>query len=454
LALNAIQNFANVNVNTQGQSNKWYFYNPGLVAQGITEFYRRFGNRKLADNWRISNKTFISFEDMADLNSGETREEEEELDAEGNPVKKRETDPKKPAYYTQDLPMTPGAIDTSNMLIVNAMYNAGIIYYDQLNDLKKSNEMLQKLIQRFPDSDLVLPSYFLLWVNYTKLKNASKAEETKNVILTKYPDTDYAKLILDPNYYKKLVDIANENERRYEELFRTYNSKQWERTIQLADELLELTENTTLIAKIYYLRAIALGQIQGQEPLVEALKFIIKEYPREKITELAKIYLSTLTNVNINTLTYTNTQEKPEEQKGTVYMPSEGSEKEPTTTPFNPNLDEQHYIIILVDVHKKSVTDVKYDVSNFNTTYFSLERFNINSFYINQDEQLVTVARFKGKSDAMNYYIAITTNELFQPMVNDKSITVYPISATNYSMYYSKANERYLYKQFFEENYK
>ena len=78
LALQATQNFANVNVNTQGQSNKWYFYNPGLVSQGAMEFYRRFGNRKLEDNWRISNKTAISFENMAEMNSGADTQDKEE----------------------------------------------------------------------------------------------------------------------------------------------------------------------------------------------------------------------------------------------------------------------------------------------------------------------------------------------------------------------------------------
>ena len=449
LALQAVQNFANVNVNTQGQSNKWYFYNPGLVAQGATEFYRRFGNRKLEDNWRISNKAYISFEDMANLNSGITAEEEEELDEDGNPIKKRETDPKKPDYYTQDLPLTPGAIDTSNNLIMNAMYNAGVIYYDQLNDLKRANEMLQKLIQRFPESDLALPSYFLLWVNYTKLKNQPKTEETKNIILTKYPDTDYAKLILDPNYYKKLAELAKENDRKYAELHNAYYSKQWELTIQLADELLELTNNVTLTAKTKYLRAIAVGQVYGQEPLVEALMNIIKEYPREEVAELARIYLSLFTNTVLQS---DNTKIDPVSEFFEKEKEKE-MEMENKKSPFIPNLDEQHYIIILVDVHKKAVNDVKYDVSNFNTTYFSLERFNINSFYINQDEQLVTVARFKGKTDAMNYYIALTTNELFMPLIQDKSITVYPISASNYSLYYSKPNERYMYRRFFEENY-
>jgi len=451
LALQATQNFANVNVNTQGTSNKWYFYNPGLVSQGATEFYRRFGNRKLEDNWRISNKTAISFEDMADMNSGESKEEEEEFDADGNPIVRRETDPKKPAYYTQDLPMTPEAMDSSNMLIANAMYNAGIIYFDQLNDLKRSNEMLEKLIQRFPNHELVLPSYFLLWTNYTKLKNNAKADEAKNIILTKYPDTDYAKLILDPDYYRKLVEAAKENDRKYEQLHKIYTTKQWERTVQLADELLTLTDDGALIAKTSYLRAVALGQIQGEEALKDALTQIIKDYPKEPVTELAKIYLSTLTNVSqflgevndpaVNTETGTGTETGIE--TGTASIES----------PFNPNIDEQHYIIILVDVHKKTVTDVKYDISNFNSTYFSLDRFNINSFYINQDEQLVTIARFKGKTDAMNYYIALTTNDVFEPSIKDKGLTVFAISATNYSIYYNKPDERYMYNSFFKENY-
>ena len=449
LALDATRGFADINVNTQGQSNKWYFYNPGLVSQGATEFYRRFGNRKLEDNWRISNKSVMSFEDMATFNDGgDNKEEEEELDDFGNPIKKRETDPKKPEYYTQDLPMTAGAIDTSNMQIVNAMYNAAVIYFDQLNDLKRANDMFQKLIQRFPEHELVLPSYYLLWTNYTKLKNTQKAEEIKNIFLTKYPDTDYAHLISNPNYYKKLAEQAQENERIYEQLYKVYLSKQWERTVQLADELLEKNESEALAAKVSYLKAVAIGQLQGNEALKEVLTILIKEFPLEKVTELAKIYLSTLSESyqpgKVNEIT-----NKEIVATGTSTEPTNKS----TESPFNPNIDEQHYIIILVDVHKKNVTDVKYDVANFNSTYFSLERFNINSFYINQDEQMVTISRFKNKTEAMNYYIAISTNNVFSSSMKDKSLVVYAISASNYSIYYSKADERYLYKNFFEENY-
>jgi TolA-binding protein len=447
VALQATRNFADINPSTQGHSTKWYFYNPGLVSQGATDFYRRFGNRKLEDNWRISNKSYISFDEMADMNLGIEREEEEEFDEFGNPIKKRETDPKKPEYYTQDLPMTPGAIDTSNMLISNAMYNAAIIYFDQLNDLKRSCEMLDKLIKRFPNHELVLPSYFLLWTNYVKLKNTPKAEEAKNVILTKYPDTDYAKLIVDPDYYKKLADLAKENERSYERLYQTYNNKQWANTVQIADDLLSKTDDIKLSAKTAYLRAVAIGQLQDEEALKAALIQVINNYPREKVTELAKIYLASLSSSGQLSEVLAEKIEPDLKSSFTDIMDGKVS-------PFNHDLNEQHYVIVLVDVHKKNVTDVKYDIANFNSTYFSLERFNVNSFYINQFEQLIAISKFKGKADAMSYYVALTTNDVFAPSLEDKSITVYPISATNYSIFYNNVDGRKLYKKFFEDNYK
>jgi len=448
LALSATQNFANVNVNTQGQSNKWYFYNPGLVSQGSIEFYRRFGNRKLEDNWRISNRTVISFEDMDLLNSGMEQEEEEELDEDGNPIKKRETDPKKPEYYTQDLPMTPGAIDTSNQLIANAMYNAGIIYFDQLKDFKRSNEMLEKLIKRFPDSDLVPPSYFILWTNYTKLKNGSKAEEVKNIILTKYPDSDYAKLILDPNYYKKMAEAAQEHERRYEELYRVYSNKQWRNTVHLADDLLAVAEDKTLASKTSYLRAIAIGQLEDRDALREALTQIVQNYPKEPVADLAKVYLAALPASGA-------AQGKTTDPTGAATAGINPIPEVPEIqeSPFNPNLDEVHSIIVLVNIHKRNVTDVQYDISNFNATYFSLERFNVNNIYISQEEQMVTIARFSNKTNAMNYYTALTTNDVFSSSIHEGSLTVYPISSSNYFIYYSNVGARRGYKTFVEENY-
>ncbi|MBM3436334.1 MAG: tetratricopeptide repeat protein, partial [Bacteroidetes bacterium] len=43
---------------TGGQtgSGAWYFYNPATISYGLSEFRKKWGNRVLEDNWRLSNK--------------------------------------------------------------------------------------------------------------------------------------------------------------------------------------------------------------------------------------------------------------------------------------------------------------------------------------------------------------------------------------------------------------
>ena len=59
LAMQNAASYTNINNNQNNSNGKWYFYNQSLVTAGQQDFFRRFGNRKLEDNWFISNKTQI-----------------------------------------------------------------------------------------------------------------------------------------------------------------------------------------------------------------------------------------------------------------------------------------------------------------------------------------------------------------------------------------------------------
>jgi tetratricopeptide (TPR) repeat protein len=428
------------NVNTTTSNGKWYFYNQSLITQGKTEFFRLWGNRKLEDNWRISNKQQLSFEELAVMNDPSLVEDMTEYDDDGNPIKQRETDPKEAAYYTQDLPLTPGAMDTSNIMIVNAMYNAGIIYLDDLHDIKRSNETFRRLITRFPDHDLALPSLFLLYRNLLQT-NDPGYNEPKNTILTKYPDSDYAKLIQDPDYYKKLADVEKGHERKYEQVFEAYSRKDWRQTIVLSDAEIPMVSDVVLKSKFEYLRAVAVGQTTGVDSLVSSLTHIIKTYPKTEVAELAKIYLSLF-------------PDKKELTASTVGGQG-GSEAAPTSNYFKYLPDEMHYVTLIIDINKYTVVDVKNDISNFNSQFFSLQRFNVNSFYLDQKDQtqMVSITRFKNKETAMEYYHAMVQNEFFKPSIAKGGMKVCVMSATNYTTFYNNIASRVTYQKFFEENY-
>jgi hypothetical protein len=245
-----------------------------------------------------------------------------------------------------------------------------------------------------------------------------------------------------------MAEAAQEHERRYEELYRVYSNKQWRNTVHLADDLLAVAEDKTLASKTSYLRAIAIGQLEDRDALREALTQIVQNYPKEPVADLAKVYLAALPASG-------TAQGKTTDPTGagTAGINPIPEVPEVQESPFNTNLDEVHSIIVLVNIHKRNVADIQYDISNFNATYFSLERFNVNNIYISQEEQMVTIARFSNKANAMNYYTALTTNDVFSSSINEGSLTVYPISSSNYFIYYSNVGARRGYKTFVEENY-
>ena len=437
LALQSALGYQNYNqLNNSGSSGKWYFYNTTLMQSGKTEFLRKWGNRKLEDNWRISNKQQISFEDMAALNDPNAKTDSTEYDEDGNPILKRETDPEKERYYTQDLPLTPGAIDTSNAMIADAMYQAAIIYFDLLNDVPRGLDMLDKFYSRFPEHALA-PSVLFIQYNRYKEMGSSKMETPKQIILTKYADTDYARLIREPDYYKKLAEENQKVEKQYETAYEAFTDKRWQQVITLSDEALAVCTDKPLRSKYAYIRAVSVGQVQNKDAYRTALESVLSEYGDQPVAELARILLAGLDPVPAAQPTAAAAEENANIGQ----------------SPFEYAPTDWHYVTFIVDVHQRNVMNLKTDVSNFDREFYSLQKFTINSFYITQDKQIVTVSRFENKETAMDYYHAISRNEKFAGDIASGVITLYVMSAANYSNYYKKKDIRSQYDDFFKEYY-
>jgi tetratricopeptide (TPR) repeat protein len=113
------------------QEGKWYFYNQTALTFGRTEFHKRWGDRKLEDNWRRSNKTRVN-NVQASNNPNETAQHVSDTLA-------AETDYKKPQFYLKNLPLKDSLINISNDKIATAMLNAGKAYAERIPDTLKSN---------------------------------------------------------------------------------------------------------------------------------------------------------------------------------------------------------------------------------------------------------------------------------------------------------------------------
>ena len=80
----------------------------------------------------------------------------------------------------------------------------GLIYKEQFKNKPKSISNLERLLVSSPDKELILPANYHLFELHSSSNN-SKAITYKNYILENYPESPFAKIILNPE-----IELSNE----------------------------------------------------------------------------------------------------------------------------------------------------------------------------------------------------------------------------------------------------
>ena len=175
---------------TSSTGSSWYFYNPTSVSRGVTEFTRKWGMRKLEDNWRISDKQ--------SMNAALMGEEDDEALTEAKNAKAKQDSinasytPHDRGYYLQDLPFTMEQKEVADSLIADGLYQLGFLYMDRLSDLPRSIESFEQLDTRYPGNKKELPTWYALYKMYKDLSDEEKSLIYKGKIFDKYPTSSYA----------------------------------------------------------------------------------------------------------------------------------------------------------------------------------------------------------------------------------------------------------------------
>jgi len=282
---------------TAGSDGSFYFYSPQLVAQGKTQFQRRWGRRALEDNWRRAKKAMSTFEDPAEADEPVETETPPMVDAEGNPIPENAEgeelgpdmadDPKSREYYIQQLPLTPEDIDASNVIIIDGLFNMGMIYKDKLEDLSLAIKGLEELNNRFPENEHRQESYYQIFLMALRLGDTALANEYKNKLIESYPGSDYAIAVADPNYeYNvRMMDVVQDS--IYQTTYDRYLAGDVNTVRRNYKEVSEKYPLAKLMPKFMFLDALTYVETADVEGFKEALKTLLDKYPKADVSELA-----------------------------------------------------------------------------------------------------------------------------------------------------------------------
>jgi tetratricopeptide (TPR) repeat protein len=411
------------NDDDKAEATDWYFGNPSAMAIGQTEFIRVWGDVRLEDNWRRSQRQssggisapspLVDSTSIANTPGG---------DAPGGGADPAEIEFNR---LSKEIPRTEEAKKEALSKIEEAYFKLGDIYYFKLQENKNAAETYTTLLTRFPETEHEPEVLYTLYL-ISKESDPAKAEQFASLLKQKHPNSTFAKILVNPDYLQESSQAAEKQKILYKTAYENFQSKNFPEAKQVLEQARALGE-TSFNPTLDLLGVLIVGETEDISQYQYSLDQFIKTNPGHPLGEYAKKLLDTSRQFQL-------TEEK---RKGIQYIQS---------------LKEPHYFVTLYKRSERIGEKLSAYLERFNSEAYSTLNLKTSNLIFNDDYALTFVADLPEDNAAIEYYKAFveklpTVNEL-----RNYKFNIFVITKDNFDIFYrTKGLDEYL--QFFEKNY-
>ena len=398
----------------------WYFYNPTAMSSGQNDFYAKWGERKLEDLWRISNKRVIAFGEM-----GEMGLEDQEGEGQGGRVTR--------ASLMENVPTTPEKLEASNARLANAYYNKGLIFKNNLEVFPNAIKSFETLVNRFPDNENTLYGAYFLYSLLQQTGNQSQAQVYKNLIINNYPDTDFAKILSDPDYAENVRSRQNQSKNLYKQAFEAYSNGDYARAIELCEDSQELDISIEQAAQFSFLKALAVGKRASRAEFKRQLTYITEQYQQTKVHEPATNLLAYLGGAGGGLLSGMDEVDYDMEA-GSATQPER---QEIDESVFSFNMDAVHFYVLIADTRNIQVRQLRNQINVYNQQAHEGKELNMSTLFFEDNKQLITITNFPNANGALVYGDGLLSSDNIVEY-GGENLKGFAISVENYPLFYQE----------------
>jgi len=409
-------------LSSQEDGGVWYFYNPSAISSGMNEFRRRWGERRLEDDWRRSRKQQSeNIEQLEEL--AETTDESQEQE-EASPEEEVSTSDKI-EQLKATIPFEQAERDTALAKIEEAYYKLGNIYNLQLKERQNAAQTFEKLLDRFEETPYRAEVLYQLYLIYQEL-NPDKAGRFKEELLAKFPETDYAKLIENPDYLKETELASQRLKKLYNIAYDYFDEGNYKEAELLVSRAITQYPDNPFNDHLKILDILITGKMEGEDQYKYQLQQFIDNNPESTLTSYAQDLLEASKNI----------KEREIRRKGAQYIS---------------DLEQEHFFIVAYQNIEQNNKQIPEAIDSLLTDYpdESLKTGNLN---LNEQKALVLVNKFDNKEAAMDFYSAV--NAPGSPLVqfSSEELNTFVITKDNFQILF-QTKDLLSYLSFFEKYY-
>ena len=400
-------------VQNTGAGSKWYFNNPKTRDAGFEEFRKLWGVRDNEDDWRRSDKTSFVIAEPE----------------EGDSIEVVETEVKKDSLTVDmllaNVPLTDSALQLSTNRLLEALYTAGLIYKEQLNEPELARKQFNAVLNREMICDTDMSSAFQLY----KMNEGTDASNIqKDHILINYPNSDYANYLRDPNFFIKRKEMEALAVQEYVTILERYNRGLYYPVISKANFVIENEKQNPYRAKYMLLKAMCMGQMSNnKQELVPVLDQLITEYPGTEEASKGQQMLTVIRDGYSANIEVDFT-------KKSIY---------------NYNDKVAQWVIIFLEKEENS-NMAKTKVSDFSKEFFSRDKLKVSSKIYGENQSIILVQEFTTDLKAKEYVRVFKSTRKHLLDLNKAKTLI--ITQENLKTLF-ETQKLAEYEIFFEENY-
>ena len=411
-----------------GNNRNWYFYNPVTINSGKADFKKKWGNRKLEDNWRRSNKSAALFAD----NTGNTTPTTENAlttknDSIQTPKLKAGSDKTSVDYYLKQIPFTTEQRKKSDSEVADAMFNKGYIFKDKLEDFQMAYSTFEEFQRRFSSDDRVVETLFQCYLMASKEKNEPQAGLYRNRILTNFSDNKYAQLLKDPDYILRQGKMFAEQDSLYADTYKAYTNSDFATVFKNTEHFYKKYPLSSLVPKFEFLQSLSIGKTADSGQFEKSLSKLVESYPESDVSAMSKDILALMKQGNLA-------------QKGTSHgtLLSKRAAADSTSViqdaamSFSADKQGKHRLLLLTDATPEGVNKLLYNLAIFNFSRFMIKDFDFVVGSADATHQGISVTNLESYEEVLWYQKTLKTDQSLSALMDSLKAIQVAISEDNF----------------------
>ena len=444
---------------TQGNG-QWYFYNPVAVSQGKNTFQQQWGRRENKDNWQRINVTVIRTEpeESDDSEDAEESERSDSLGVGGLPENPEDiarlsadslasdslakgstatdslaNDPHEREYYLAQIPFTEDQKAACHAIIQDALFHAGVIFKDKLENLPLGERHLRRLTDNYDDYERLDEAWYHLYLLYSRWRDFDMADSCLDRLAGDYPESEWTILLTDPYYEENARFGEHIEDSLYTATYDAFKNDRYEMVMsnaRLSETRFPQGGNRD---KFLFIEGLSLLNEGYGDSCIVKLKEVVERFPDSEVSAMAGMIIK---GVN----------EGRRLHGGKFDIGDVWSRRDITLAADSTRQDtldartDQNFLFILayqpdsVDVNENQLL---FEMARYNFTNFLVRNFDIQ---VDEDHGLrrLLISGFLSYDEALQYARQLYADERMSEQVKDCrsliiSETNLPLLGTAYS---------------------